>query len=111
MSLNPDSIWHKHPLMLKLEKVMPKKPESTWKTGGRMLYRVSYEPIRYSAESFVHYLDKDLPIDGKELRDVLWVFGELLCGDMEKMVNVYMRHAEDLIALQTNPIYIVKEKI
>ena len=105
-----DSIWYKYPLMSKLEKLMPKKPEPTW-TPGDGMFRIQCEPIRYHAEAFVHYLDKDLPVDGKELRDVLWVFGELLCGDMEKMVNVYMRHAEDLIALQTNPIYIVKEKI
>jgi hypothetical protein len=75
------------------------------------MFRIQCEPIRYYAEAFVHYLDNDLPANAKELQDTLWVFGERLCGDTEKMVNVYMKLAEDLVALQTNPIYIVKEKI
>ena len=104
----PDSIWHKYPLMAKLEKIMPKKPKEG--PDDPWMFRVQYEPIRSSAEAFVHYLDSDLPTNEKELRDVLWVFGELLCGYMEKMLNQSFKIADDLATCTINPVRIMDKE-
>jgi hypothetical protein len=55
-------------------------------------------------------LGDDLPTNEKELRDVLWVFGELLCEYMEKMLNQSFKIADGLAACTIHPVRIMDKE-
>ena len=82
-------------LMKRLAEIMPKKPE-TWNSVSSVM-RVEMHPIRQSAESFLSWLGDDLPADRNEMLATLWVFGEILNGEMERMLNVSNRLQSDLL--------------
>ena len=82
-------------LMQRLAGIMPNNLEKPW--DGKSMMHIEMHPIRQSAESFVHWLDDDLPEDKDEMIATLWVFGEILNGEMERMLNVSNRLQSDLL--------------
>lgn len=85
------------PLMKRLAEIMPKKPEPKWEPNKLML-SIDYQPIRVAAESFASWMGDELPANREELRAMLWAFGEILNGEMERMLNVSNRLQSDLLA-------------
>jgi hypothetical protein len=85
----------------KLAKLMPKKPDPP--DDGSAMLRFDPQPIRRSAEAFAHALDYELPVDERELIDLLWVFGEVLDGHMESRNKSTMKLVDDLLARQIHP--------
>ena len=91
------------PLMKRLAEIMPKKPEKPWKPwDGKSMMHIDLHPIRQSADAFTAWMNDDLPANREELHAMLWVFGEILYGEMERMLNVSNRLQSDL--LDTLPI-------
>src|ERR1700684_2817515 len=86
---------NRSPLMKRLAEIMPKKPDVPRKANEMM--HIEMHPIRMTAESFASWMNDDLPADREELRSMLWVFGEILNGHMERMVNVSHRRMDDLL--------------
>jgi hypothetical protein len=84
------------PLMKRLAEIMPKKPEPQWEPN-KMMRPPEYQPIRMAAESFASWMKDDLPANREELRALLWVFGEILNGEMERMLNESYRCHDDLL--------------
>jgi len=82
-------------LMKRLAEIMPKEAADRAISSPRSM-RIEIHPIRQSAESFTHWLNDDLPANREELISMLWVFGEILYGDMERMLNESMRRQNDL---------------
>ena len=86
------------PLMKRLKEIMPKKPDppesKDWKMSPFQL-----DPIRRHAETFTAWIGDDLPQDHRELAALLWVFGEIMNGDMERRLNHAFKTAESLSKL------------
>ena len=95
-------------LLGRLAEIMPKKPEPAWTNLEAM--RIELHPIRQHADMFVSWLDGELPEDEVEMRAVLWVFGELLCGGMERMLNTNLKLQDDLAACTINPVRIMDKE-
>ena len=87
---------NRSPLMKRLAEIMPKKPEPKWDELGIM--RFEMHPIRQSAEAFASWMGDELPANDEELRAMLWVFGEILNGEMESMLNESNRLRDELLA-------------
>lgn len=94
---------NRSPLMKRLAEIMPKKPEPPqWDS---LPMRIELHSIRMAADSFASWINDDLPANSEELRAMLWVFGEILNGEMERMLNDSMRRQNDLLnTLQPSPI-------
>jgi hypothetical protein len=88
---------NRSPLMKRLAEIMPKKPEPQY-DPKQMMKPFEMHPIRMAAESFASWMNDDLPANREELRAMLWVFGEILNGQMERMLNESMRRNSDLLA-------------
>ena len=87
------------PLMKRLAEIMPKKPEKPWEPwDGKSMMHIDLHPIRMSADAFASWLNDELPANDEELRAMLWTFGEILNGEMERMLNVSNRLQSDLLA-------------
>ena len=86
---------NRSPLMKRLAEIMPKKPE-TPKKATQMMH-IEMHPIRQSAEAFAHWIGNELPANDEELRAMLWVFGEILNGEMERMLNYSNQRNVDLL--------------
>lgn len=84
------------PLMKRLAEIMPKKPERPKKANEMMHFEM--RPIRMAADSFTAWMGDELPANREELRAMLWVFGEILNGHMERMLNDSNRLQSDLLA-------------
>jgi hypothetical protein len=80
--------------MKRLAEITPKKPENPI-YGGSM--RIELHPIRQAADSFASWMNDDLPSNKEELHAMLWVFGEILNGEMERMMNVNIRQIDSLL--------------
>ena len=94
---------NRSPLMKRLAEIMPKKPEKPWEPwDGKSMMHIDLHPIRMSADAFASWINDELPANDEELRAMLWVFGEILNGHMEKMLNESNRLRGDL--LRTLPI-------
>lgn len=88
-------------LMKRLAEIMPKKPETQY-DPKQMMRPFEMHPIRMAADSFASWMGDELPANDEELRAMLWVFGEILNGHMERMLNESNRLRGDL--LSTMPI-------
>ena len=102
---------NRSPLMKRLAEIMPKKPEP--QLDGLSMIPFRKEPIRMIAESFASWMGDDLPVDREELRAMLWTFGEILKGNMERMLNSQLTHINDLLQVMPMPPLIgveLKEK-
>lgn len=87
------------PLMKRLAEIMPKKPEKPWEPwDGKSMMHIDLHPIRMSADAFASWINDELPANDEELRAMLWTFGEILNGEMERMLNVSNRLQSDLLA-------------
>jgi len=84
------------PLMKRLAEIMPKRAADR-ATDAKFGMRVELHPIRMSADAFASWINDELPANDEELRAMLWVFGEILNGEMERMLNVSNRIQEDLL--------------
>lgn len=84
------------PLMKRLAEIMPKSPE-TPKKATQMMH-IEMHPIRMAADSFTAWMGDELPANREELRAMLWVFGEILNGHMERMLNDSSRLQSALLA-------------
>jgi hypothetical protein len=91
---------NRSPLMKRLAEIMPKKPEPPW--DGKSMMHIDLHPIRMSADAFASWINDELPANDEELRAMLWTFGEILNGEMERMLNVSIHRMDDL--LNTMPI-------
>ena len=87
----------------KLRKMAPKEPEP--KHGDGML-RFDPKPILRAAESFAHVIDYGLPTDREELIALLWVFGEMLNGEMQRREKAMMSMVDDVVATSIRPLVI-----
>jgi hypothetical protein len=67
------------------------------------MMHIEMHPIRQSAESFASWMGDELPANDEELRAMLWVFGEILNGEMERMLNESNRLHGDLLRTMTIP--------
>lgn len=91
-------------LLQRLKEIMPKKPKKPW--DGKSLMQFEHHPIRQSADAFTGWIGKDMPKTTEELNAVLWVFGEILSGDMEKRYNYAMKGWTDAINLIPGPAWV-----
>ena len=82
-------------LMKRLAEIMPKKPQPVWEPN-QMMATFRVEPIRQHVDSFAAWMHDDLPTNSEELRAMLWTFGEILSGDMERRLNAMHKIADDL---------------
>lgn len=89
-------------LMKRLSEIMPKENPLVGHAEGASL-RIVQHPIRQSADAFTRWLDGEFPSDERELNALLWTFGEILCGDMEKRINCAMNIAEDAVSIGKVP--------
>jgi hypothetical protein len=86
---------NRSPLMKRLAEIMPKKPVPP--QDDKLMMRIEMHPIRQAADSFASWMNDDLPANREELRAMLWTFGEILDGEMERMLNVSNRLQSDLL--------------
>ena len=98
-------IDNRSPLMKRLAEIMPKKPEQPW--DGKYPIHIKLHPIRMAADSFASWINDELPANDEELRAMLWTFGEILNGEMERMLNVSQRLQSDLLATLPNPMTVI----
>ena len=92
------------PLMKRLAEIMPKEAIDPALTLNSMKsLRIHHRPIRQSAEAFASWMGDELPANYEELRAMLWVFGEILNGEMERMLNESNRLHGDLLRTMTIP--------
>jgi len=96
---------NRSPLMKRLAEIMPKKPERVW--DAKSMMPIEMHSIRQSAEAFASWINDDLPANDEELRAMLWTFGEILNGEMERMLNVSQRLQSDLLATLPNPMTVI----
>ncbi len=96
---------NRSPLMKRLAEIMPKKPEQPW--DGKSVMHIELHPIRQSAEAFASWINDDLPANDEELRAMLWTFGEILNGEMERMLNVSNRLQSDLLNMMPIKPYMI----
>ena len=89
------------PLMKRLAEIMPKKPERPKKANEMMHFEM--RPIRMAADSFTAWMGDELPANREELRAMLWVFGEILNGEMERMLNSSHQRHMDLLRTTAIP--------
>src|SRR6185312_7106451 len=84
----------------KLAELAPKRKE----TPASLAHTIYFEqsPVRAHAASFAAFL-RDTPGDQREFTNALWVFGEMLCGDMEKRMNYAFSVAQDAINVAATP--------
>jgi hypothetical protein len=82
--------------MKRLAEIMPKKPEPQYAPNTLMI-PIDMHHIRQAAESFASWINDDLPANREELRAMLWVFGEILNGEMERMLNDSHHRMVDLL--------------
>jgi len=92
---------NRSPLMKRLAEIMPKKPEPPW--DGKSMMHIEMHPIRQSADAFASWLNDELPANDEELRAMLWVFGEILNGEMERMLNSSHQRHMDLLRTTAIP--------
>lgn len=88
--------------MDKLAEIMPKKPEPD-NSNIQRIAQINHEPIRRASEAFTGFMNGELPRNVEELVAMLWVFGEVNHGHLEKTVATYSKLANDAIALQLKP--------
>jgi hypothetical protein len=93
-------------LVRKLVEMMPHKTPSQ---PDNVMAAFESEPIRRAAEAFAHVIEYELPKDRTELIALLWVFGEILDGDMRKMVARSERLSNDLLSAYPSPSYLIKK--
>ena len=92
------------PLMKRLAEIMPKKPEKPWEPwDGKSMMHIDLHPIRISADAFASWINDELPANDEELRAMLWVFGEILDGEMERQMNTLMRLHGNLMDMMPIP--------
>ena len=92
------------PLMKRLAEIMPKEAIDPALTLNSMKsLRIHHRPIRQSAEAFAHWMGDELPANDEELRAMLWVFGEILNGHIERMLNASNRIQSELLATMPFP--------
>jgi hypothetical protein len=70
--------------------------EENYYSGGAD--RITMRPIRLAADAFTDALKGSMPSTRKHLNAMLWMFGETLCGEMERRLNTQQRLIEDLHA-------------
>lgn len=87
---------NRSPLMKKLAEIMPKSAAEK-ATDLTFPMRIELHPIRQSADAFASWMGDELPTDRRELVSMLWVFGEILYGNMEGMLNESIRRQNDLL--------------
>jgi len=92
---------NRSPLMNRLAEIMPKKPET--QLDGLSMIPFRQEPIRMAAESFASWMGDELPANDEELRAMLWTFGEILNGHMERMMNFQLKQINDLLQVMPMP--------
>jgi hypothetical protein len=97
---------NRSPLMKRLAEIMPKKPEPPW--DGKSMMHIDLHPIRMSADAFASWINDELPANDEELRAMLWTFGEILNGEMERMLNVSIHRMDDLLNTMPIPTTIFK---
>src|SRR5271165_3633282 len=89
---------NRSPLMKRLAEIMPKKPKKPLFHDKSTMLHFEMHPIRMAAESFASWVGDELPANDEELRAMLWVFGEILNDEMERMLNAQNRIQSDLLA-------------
>jgi len=102
---------NRSPLMKRLAEIMPKRPEQPWEPwDGKYPIHIELHPIRQAADLFASWMgnEKLLPSNNEELLATLWVFGEILNGEMERMLNVSNRLQSDFLATMPNPTTFLK---
>ena len=66
--------------------------------GWEVYDHIDLHPIRMSADAFASWINDELPANDEELRAMLWTFGEILNGEMERQMNSsHQRHMDLLI--------------
>jgi len=98
--------------MKRLAEIMPKKPQPDTPWDGSIKMRIELHPIRMAADSFASWINDELPANDEELRAMLWTFGEILNGEMERMLNSQIQRTNDLLDKMpfTSPIVFKLEK-
>jgi hypothetical protein len=98
--------------MKRLAEIMPKSAAAN-ATSVPLSLKIELHPICQAAESFASYINDELPANSDELRAILWVFGEILNGEMERRLNYAIHAQNDLLntlPLATNVVKLTEEK-
>lgn len=98
------------PLMKKLADIMPKELKEPPKRHTFAELQFKVYPIRIAADSFSAFIGDELPANREELRAMLWCFGEILSGDMERRLNAVNDIAHQLDALRPPKPIVVESK-
>jgi hypothetical protein len=94
--------------MKRLAEIMPKEAIDPALTLNSMKsLRIHHRPIRQSAEAFASWMGDELPANYEELRAMLWTFGEILNGNMERMLNDSHDRVMDLLRTTAIPTTIL----
>ena len=93
---------NRSPLMKRLAEIMPKRAADR-ATDAKFGMRVELHPIRMSADAFASWINDELPANDEELRAMLWTFGEILNGEMERQMNTLMRLHGNLMDMMPIP--------
>ena len=91
------------PFLERLRKIFPHKEIHTPDYSQKMMPTLNREPIREVARSFANAIEHDLPKDYHELEALLWTFGEILNGEMERRLAHATKIAQDLITVGLVP--------
>ena len=91
------------PFLERLRKIFPPKETPPPDYSQPMMPTLHREPIREIARSFANSIEHDLPNDYRELEALLWTFGEILNGEMERRLAHATKIAQDLIAVGITP--------
>ena len=101
---------NRSPFMKRLAEIMPKKPDPPQDGLGMM--RLELHPIRQTDDLFASWMGNEnlLPANNEELLATLRVFGEILNGEMERMLNDRNRVVDDYLNACINPQVILARR-
>jgi hypothetical protein len=98
------------PLMKKLADIMPKELKEPPKPHSFAELQFKLHPIRMAADSFTAFVGDDLPTNAQELRAMLWCFGEIVSGELEKRLNAAYKIAQELDAVRPSQPIVAESK-
>ena len=77
----------------RLKKLNP--PDRRAPVDGLTIKRIEVDRIAMSADSMAHAMEPILPSNTREMADLLYVFGKILDGEMQRYLNHLQRLCDD----------------
>lgn len=91
-------------LVKKLMAMMPESAVPKWDPKmATSIMPFKTEPIRHAAEVFANVIEYELPKDRTELIALLWTFGEILDGDLNRTLEHSQQIISDYLSMSATP--------